>query len=75
MDPVVASQDSESGIGRGTDQGKQLKAGPDGVLNWNGEDVWGFNVVPEVRVGLAFQSSMLQGELLVVISVQCRQKL
>ena len=46
MDPVVASQDSESGIGRGTDQGKQLKAGPDGVLNWNGEDVWGFNVVP-----------------------------
>ena len=46
MDPVVASQDSESGIGRGTDQGKQLKAGPDGLLNWNGEDVWGFNVVP-----------------------------
>ena len=46
MDPVVASQDSESGIGRGTDQGKQLKAGPDGLLNWNGEDVWGFDVVP-----------------------------
>jgi len=46
MDPVVAAQSSESGVGRGTDQGKQLKAGPDGLLNWNGDDIWGFNVVP-----------------------------
>ena len=45
MDAGVAAQSSESGVGRGTNQGQQLKAKPDALPNWNGTNDWGFNAV------------------------------
>ena len=45
MDEADAEKSSQSGVGRGTNQGKQLKATLDALPNWNGTNDWGFNAL------------------------------